>query len=574
MIASIGTTVHALPTAAVAVNRDLKIFSANKIFYKIIAKHGFEEGAVTTFSHLILDKKQLKIIRSIIWDEEQMDGNSFETFFHVNENKVSLEIDVSEEFIEDGKQLKLLLIKDRSDTYNLLRDLQKNDKRYTELITSMPDIMLMNNQTGDYLFYINPEQFDSEDGFLRIGSDTNELPIPEKIREMTLEAFDKFKKTGEPQILKSFFENSQGELRIYESKVSVDSENRLVSISRDITDFKLLEMKLEESERQLRLALESNNDGIFDWNLYKDKVYFSPSWKEMLGYKDDEIENVFSSWEKLVHPDDLDRTWENLLLHLRNKTEKYSTEFRMLTKQGTYKWLLARGKVIERDGQGRALRLLGTHTDITSLKLFEKELVEKNKQLEEFAHIATHRLRRPVANLKGLINLLETNGDENDIEFTTKKIKESVRELDHEIMSLNRSILLSKVEAQDNTEKDEKVKTVFLIDDDNINNVINEKIISRFKINFHTFKNIHEPLKFISNGISKPNLILIDVYMEADNGWKFIQELHELDIICDIVVLTTIINSSDVEKFRKFEKVKDVWLKPLTSSMIKQHLNL
>lgn len=570
----LSNTVHLIPAPAIAVNSELKIIFANKRFYSTVDNLGFEPGEATNLSLLINDKKQYKSLINSIWNHDANESSNFELFFHANHQEVIFEIDAGPEILFQDKIIRILILKERTESFTLLKQLRKNDKKYLELVSSMPDILLMNDKTGDFLFYINPLQFNTEDGFLKVNAELDQLPIPEKIKKMTIEAFERFKKTGEPQTLKSFIENDQGELRIYESRVTVDSEDRLVSISRDVTDQKLLEIKIEESERRLRLALESNNDGIFDWNIHQDKVYFSTSWKEMLGYSDDEIENAFSSWERLVHPDDLDRTWEELMLHLRGKTQVYTTEFRMQTKQGAYKWVMARGKVIERDGQGRALRLIGTHTDINSLKSFEKELVEKNKQLEEFAFIATHRLRRPVANLRGLLNEYEATEELVNSTAAFKQIKESVKELDYEIMSLGRSIQLSKVEQVIEDEKEEKQKIVFLIDDDHINNKLNERIIARLKLNVHTFKNVHEPMGFIMRGISKPDLIIIDVHMEADNGWRLIDEIDKSDLQIEIIVLTTIINSADVERFRKYLKVKDVWLKPLSSAMIKQYFKL
>jgi PAS domain S-box-containing protein len=573
MIDQLSNFIQLNPLPTIAINTDLKIVSANHQFYRLVAQKGFDEGEVTSLKQIISNKEHQKKIKDLIWDDDNQ-RNNFEFFTHLNELKVMLEFDISQPFIFDDKAVKLITIKDRTENYQTIQKLRHNDEKYEALVSSMPDMLLMNGQTGDYLFYVNPEQFDSHEGFLTVDPEFDNLPLPAGIKKLTLEAFERYKKTGEPQILKSFIENSEGELRIFESKIAVDSSNRLISVSRDVTEQKLLEIKLQNSESRLRMALEINNDGIFDWNIYKDTVYFSKSWKTALGYNDDEIVNEFSSWEKLVHPDDLEHTWAELIEHLNGKKEIYAVDFRMKTKSGEFKWIHARGKVIERDAKGKALRMLGTHTDISSVRSYEQELVEKNRMLEEFANIATHKLRRPVANLKGIIELSRMENDEINLIQYIDQINQSVSELDQEILGMHRAIQLAKIEYLKPEVKIEKNKVIYLIDDDKINNSINEKILKRLKMTTIVFKNMQEPLDYISKGFSNPDLILFDVYLESDDGWAFLDSIKKLNIEVCIIVLTSILHADDIDRFKKYPFVRDVWQKPLSLSMIKQHFKL
>ncbi|MEG4849530.1 PAS domain-containing protein [Microcoleus sp. B5-D4] len=158
----------------------------------------------------------------------------------------------------------------------------------------------------------------------------------------------------------------------------------------DISDRKQAEAALQISEERFYLAFEGSAMGLWDWNLATGEVYFNPRWKMMLGYEVEEVENSFASWEKLVHPEDLSPAQAALNAHLEGKNPTYEVEFRMLTKSGEWKWILAQAKVMEHDASGNPLRMTGTHIDISDRKQAEVELQfseqrerEKAQQLEQ-----------------------------------------------------------------------------------------------------------------------------------------------------------------------------------------------
>ena len=146
-------------------------------------------------------------------------------------------------------------------------------------------------------------------------------------------------------------------------KILYDQEQNLLSIK-----------KLKESELRWKYALEGAGDGVWDWDIQSGWNYFSPRWKEMIGYEDHEIENNYTEWEKRVHPDDLPKVLKDLDDHLKGKTPVYQTEFRFRRKDGSYMWILDRGKVIERSADGKPLRFIGTHIDIDERKRNERQL--------------------------------------------------------------------------------------------------------------------------------------------------------------------------------------------------------
>ncbi len=142
---------------------------------------------------------------------------------------------------------------------------------------------------------------------------------------------------------------------------------------------------LRVSEERWQLALAGNDDGIWDWDLRTDAIYFSPRWKSMLGFEPHELPDVVDTWSSRVHPDDLARTLHDLQEHIEGRTPSYSNEHRVRTKDGTYLWILDRGKVL-RDADGRAYRMVGSHTDVTARKHAELALRESETRFRELCN--------------------------------------------------------------------------------------------------------------------------------------------------------------------------------------------
>ncbi|MEW6163703.1 MAG: EAL domain-containing protein [Pseudomonadota bacterium] len=146
-------------------------------------------------------------------------------------------------------------------------------------------------------------------------------------------------------------------------------------------DFNLLaialrvrEIAIKEAEERWQFALDSADHGVWDRNLVTGKVFFSPRWKAMLGYADDEIENRFEEWESRLHPDDLPQARAEIERHVNGETSAYRAVFRMRHKNGEWRWIFARGQVINRDAQGRPVRMIGTHTDVTEQRRTQERL--------------------------------------------------------------------------------------------------------------------------------------------------------------------------------------------------------
>jgi PAS domain S-box-containing protein len=135
------------------------------------------------------------------------------------------------------------------------------------------------------------------------------------------------------------------------------------------------EAALRASEERFALALRGATDGLWDWDVPTGRVFYSPRWKEMLGYRADELEHQFKTWERLVHPDDLAPTLQGVAEHLAGRAEQFQNEFRMRHKEGRWVHILSRA-IIVRDAAGQPVRLVGTHVDITGLRQTEARLAE------------------------------------------------------------------------------------------------------------------------------------------------------------------------------------------------------
>jgi PAS domain S-box-containing protein len=132
------------------------------------------------------------------------------------------------------------------------------------------------------------------------------------------------------------------------------------------------------SEERFALAMQATQDGLWDWNLATGEVYYSPQYAGMLGYGPGEIAHDVASWQERIHPDDRTRAVQANLDCREGRSERVEVEFRMRHRDGGWRWILGRGSVVARDGTGCALRMVGTHTDVTDRRAAE----ERSRQLE------------------------------------------------------------------------------------------------------------------------------------------------------------------------------------------------
>ena len=163
------------------------------------------------------------------------------------------------------------------------------------------------------------------------------------------------------------------------------SDGTMIGIGQDITERKAAERHLAVSEERLRLAVTAANQGLFDADVRTGLSVVSPEYCRMLGYEPDELEMTHEVWLERMHPDDRDTAAQRYADCIAGRTRDYEAEFRLQAKDGTWKWILAVGRVVEWDASGRPTRFLGTHTDITARRVAEEEVRASRERIRELA---------------------------------------------------------------------------------------------------------------------------------------------------------------------------------------------
>nr|WP_321234262.1 PAS domain-containing sensor histidine kinase [uncultured Psychroserpens sp.] len=174
-----------------------------------------------------------------------------------------------------------------------------------------------------------------------------------------------------------------------------------------------------------QIALENSEVGLWDYNAISDEVFYSKESKNILGYKDHELTNSSMEWNRRVHPEDLETYFKDFNAHINGHLDTYRNEHRVLCKDGNYKWILDKGKVVDRDINGKPKRIIGTHTDITYRKKKDEQsekylqlITSQNKRLHNFTHIVSHNLKTHIGNFKNILEFYEeSNSEEEKVEL-------------------------------------------------------------------------------------------------------------------------------------------------------------
>jgi len=178
--------------------------------------------------------------------------------------------------------------------------------------------------------------------------------------------------------------------------------------------------------QRFELVLEGTALGLWDWNPQTNEVVFDERWANMLGFSLDEIEPSLKSWESRVHPDDLQACYADIQAHIEGKVALYENIHRMMHKDGKWRYILDRGKVVERDAQGEPIRFTGTHTDVTALKEAELALKQSNAELERQNRYITQLAKRD-----GLTNLFNRRSFDEQIQEEWRRLKRN-----HSVLAL------------------------------------------------------------------------------------------------------------------------------------------
>lgn len=182
----------------------------------------------------------------------------------------------------------------------------------------------------------------------------------------------------------------------------------------DITEMKNIQLELLSVKDRFEFALEGSEIGVWDWDIENDEVYYSDKSLEFLEIPRDSLLLSDSTWTDKVHPDDKQMYFDDMNAYFEGRTKYYSGQHRVFSSSGAYKWIQDRGKAVEWDENGKPSRMIGTHVDITAMKEYEEDILNKNKlieshngRLKNFALIVSHNLRTHAGNLKTILQLID-----------------------------------------------------------------------------------------------------------------------------------------------------------------------
>ncbi len=351
--------------------------------------------------------------------------------------------------------LLVLMFNDITDRINSTNMLKESESRYKSLVESSPDAI--------FVIQKNKIVYCNQQGQI--------LTAARHIKE--LEVID-FNTLFEVKITDASWENElfeEGKLYVNQLEtelIQINGKKLFVEVTicgiffnqkpalqvivRDISEKKLTKEALWESEQRFMRAMDAVNDGVFEWDILQNKLFFSAKNFTLLGYEPDEFEPTHYIWDSFIHPDDRAQNYVQLRRHLKGETPFYELEYRIRNKNGEYQWILERGKVIERTERGEPAKIIGIHSNINERKKLEenlrlaKEKAEESDRLKSaFLANMSHEIRTPMNGIIGFADLL---GKENlTVEKRDKYIKVIKNSAAQLLQIINDVLDISKIEA-------------------------------------------------------------------------------------------------------------------------------
>jgi two-component system CheB/CheR fusion protein len=328
-----------------------------------------------------------KDVRNRMEKARSLSQNRFEFQHRLATGKIrDVEVE-SGPLVQSGKTLLYSIVRDITERKLMEQALRESEERYRSLVEDQVELISRFAPDGTFL-YVN-------DGYCRFFDKTREELVGTKWQPVPLEedlaAIQEQLARLSPHNPVVHIENrirdARGKIRWmqFSNRGFFNEEGTLKeiqSVGRDVTERKLLEQTLLDSQERLQLAIATANLGFFDWNTRTGETFLSPQWKMQLGYADEEVPNRLEEFESRLHPEERDWMLSHVRAYLENPYPGYQAEFRMRHRDGSYRTIFTRAELVE-DATGARCRMIGTHLDITDRKELEKELVRVLEEAQQ-----------------------------------------------------------------------------------------------------------------------------------------------------------------------------------------------
>lgn len=388
----------------------------------------------------------LQMTVRVLWEDgisekvEETVKENFHDFFelkvtHKKKNGERMYVDIqSNPIMFAGKEARVTLATDVTFQVQTKQELKRSEKRFKALVQDGSDLIAILDEKLNYS-YVSPTSepilgIMPED---LIGTNAFSFIHPEDTRRVKghLELLKEQKRVQIPSFR---FKNGNGEWRWIETILTNLSDDPaiggIVANSRDVTRFIQQEQQLVESLRRYDTVSKATSDLITDYDIETDTMLFSEVLFEMLGYKNEEVENKSSWWNSIIHPEDRDRVKYNAD-ELHNKgVQKVQLEYRVRCSDGNYKYVLDRSYLLN-DDKGNPKRIIASIQDITERNNYITAIENHNERLQEIAWIQSHEVRAPLARIMGLADLIKNHMKKTEnIDQLMENMLTSAEELD------------------------------------------------------------------------------------------------------------------------------------------------
>ena len=317
------------------------------------------------------------------------------------------------EFDDKGNAIKAIGFTQDITERNLAeKEFKESEERFRELVNTLNsgvaiyEVINDGHSGADYIikefneFALKHEQLEKQD---IVGKSLRDIR-PNIDEYGLIDMFQKVWKTGEPTFFPAKEYVDEKYSNYYENRIFRLPSGEIVAIYDDVSDRENATARIKENQERFNLAMKASKDGLYDWNLSTNEIYYSPGWKSMLGYDEEALPNDFTVWEKLTDPKDVERSWKIQQELINKQRDRFEIEFRMKHKNGHWVDILSRAEAV----------LIGTHVDISELKQTELELLKAKQKAEEsdrlksaFLANMSHEIRTPMNGILGFSNLLK-----------------------------------------------------------------------------------------------------------------------------------------------------------------------